>query len=245
MTVGLGFMCEDGIVVAADRQMTGSNYTFREGKVFPLKWKNGGALWAYAGNRDKAMKLKNEAESQFGAETTLNKEAVRATWEATLKLSLKKGDKFQTLFGCVLRGTHWLWMSNGREIAEVPDCEIIGLGDSPLARYLRGNFIRIPGPITTEQARLYAAHFVSLAEQYDGEFCSGGADIGEVNEKWTIIFDAAQTEEWAKQIQELEYRWELLFRVLANRTFDFDIEMHDAFVGAIVRFKNWLKDNKG
>jgi hypothetical protein len=242
MTIGVGFVCRDGIVIGADRRLTTSAYTFDERKIFSLTWKNGRALWTYAGDRDIAAALRIEIESRINRSERFSCGALKAAWGKSLQRSLRGIKRFHSLFASGTdEGEYSLWVSGGSKLTEVAECEIIGLADSPLSRYLRGKFLAVPGGLTIQQARLYAVQFISLAEQYDGQFCAGGADIGELSSRFGRIFDAAQTSEWAGELQELEYRWALLFRILANREFDFDIETHDAFVAAIVRFKNWLK----
>ena len=245
MTAVVGFVCVDGIVMGADRQVTAPHYTFRERKIFTLNWSSGAGLWSYAGDRDKAVLLKSDIESRIASDTVCDRATIELEWHGSLKCCLKKKkEEFQSLFGCWTEEGPVLWLSNGHELITVPDCEIIGTGDSALSRYLRGTYIEVPGTVNLQQARIYAAHFIKCLEKYDGKYVGGGADVGELSSRGTLIFDAAQTEEWAKQVQELEYRWGLCFRVLANRAFDFDVEMHDALVGAVARFKNWLKGKK-
>lgn len=241
MTAVVGFVCVDGIIMGADRKLTTRDYTFHERKIFSLKWRDGAALWAYAGNRDKAVLLKNDVESKITPDLALDRAGIKLRWETSLKCCIKKNEAFQSLFGCWTDDGPVLWLSNGIQVISVPDCEIIGLGDSALSRYLRGNYIEVPGPVVVQQARIYAAQFIKCIEKYDGNFVGGGADVGELSSRWARIYDAAQTEEWSEQMRELEYRWHLFVRVLINRDFPLDVEMHDVLMNPVMKFKNWIE----
>jgi hypothetical protein len=140
-----GFVCVDGIVMGADRQVTSPHYTFHERKIFTVKWNSGAALWSYAGDRDKAVSLRSDIETRIASGAVVDRATVKLAWEASLKRCLKKKkEEFQSLFGCWTDEGPVLWLSNGHELIIVPDCEIIGTGDSALSRYLRGSYIARP-----------------------------------------------------------------------------------------------------
>lgn len=138
MTMAVGFVCRDGIVIGADRQVTGANYTFPECKLHSLKWKNGHAIFAYSGERDSCQEFLKEISERFTQDVFLQWENVRSLLKESLAaLALKDDEAFLTLFGFMLddRKPHLLMSTSRQRVIDVPECEVIGYADSPLARF--------------------------------------------------------------------------------------------------------------
>src|SRR5882762_6681886 len=134
MTMSVGFLCSDGVVISADRQVTNpaSGYTFHEQKLGILSV-NGVVrhIWSYAGNVDTAKKLARELRTKLPTQSVSKKEA-ELLLRTALKKCLKPREHFYTLFGTyVPKGDPVLWMASGLDVLEIERCEIIGTADSP------------------------------------------------------------------------------------------------------------------
>src|SRR5947209_8578307 len=231
MTVGVGFLCHDGVVIGSDRQITGGRATFPECKVSSVKWKNGHGIFSWAGDHDTSKDLKREIRLRFTRDTVISGLDIRQTLKECLQASVRKRDDFQTLFGFWIDGEpHSMLLSNGADrVVDVQECEVIGYGDSPLTRSLRGAFLDMPMSISVQQARIYAVHFVSQAKKYDGQFVGDGIDVysvdcsGENGQRCIKVLDAGQTGAWETNINQMRYWFDLLFA----RATDKDMPMDD------------------
>jgi hypothetical protein len=223
MTMGIGFVCRDGVVIASDRQLTAPQYTDSDCKLHSHKWVNGRAIWSYAGNVDTANRLgailwKDEHFGQFAAISSWSD--VRDRLEASLRECLGENEEFYTLFGAWVEGATlpFLLLTTAAQAMAVPKCEIIGTGDSPLTRYLRGVFLGFPSYPTIQQATIAAIYFISKVKTYDAQFVGGGTDVWFVDaDRQTKVMDVGKTKPWEEEIQDIEFRTNVLFRLLSDR----------------------------
>src|SRR6202521_464934 len=165
MTMAVGFVCEDGAVIAADRQLTGQNFTYPECKLTGLKWVKGRAIWGYAGTADTAKRLQSELgkEDCFGQFATICEWSdVQERLQLALSRCLEHQEEFLTLFAAWVEEAKipFLFLSHGPQAIGVQKCEVIGTADSPLTRYLRGLFLSFPSYPTVQQAINAAIYFV-------------------------------------------------------------------------------------
>jgi hypothetical protein len=219
MTIGLGFVCSDGIVIGADRQVTNlSAYTFQEDKITSIAWKNGKAIWGYAGNYDTARKLRAELIKRFSG-LSVSRMDLKEYLEDILETCLGKKERFYMLFGAQTEGEqNVLFVTNGTDALEVEKCEIIGGGDSSLSRYLRGVYLGVPFPPQISQAVLWATYFIQQAKRYDGEYCGGATNISTLDFFGTLnIVEVHRIEELEKQMQFVEYASGVLFAFLTTK----------------------------
>jgi hypothetical protein len=116
MTMAVGFLCRDGVVIGADRQVTGPNYTFPECKLSSVKWKNGHGIFAYSGNHDTYRDLEMEIHKRFVGTASIARSDVKPLLKESLVTALKKKEQFFTLFGFMV-DHEWqsLLMSVGTE----------------------------------------------------------------------------------------------------------------------------------
>lgn len=250
MTMAVGFLCRDGVVIGADRQVTNqaSGYTFPECKIVSFKWGNGHGILAYAGSRDTFMILSREIGLRISDDPILHDSETRQLLIDSVKASAGKKEQFCTLFG------YWLDAENsprlvmsvpGLRLVDVPECEVIGYGDSPLSRFLLGRFRDVPHLVTVPQARIYAVAFIAEAKKYDGEFVGGPIDVysidmsGQNGERSVRVLDAGQTGNWEEQIGLMAYKTDVAFSYLTDKTVPIE-EAIKLYTEAVKRFRSWM-----
>lgn len=207
VTMAAGFLCSDGVVIAADRQITGSQYTYQECKLNTLKWANGTAIWGYSGSPDTAKRLDAELKDCFTPNVSVQHPIVATGLELSLTKSLKKKEAFATLFGAWLDGEESpsLLISNGVNAVPVSRCEVIGWGDSPLARYLRGLFLKGSSMTNVSQAIVIAIYFLLQGKNYDGQWVGGGTDVFIIDSQHRHRkIDVGRTRIWESALEAIE-----------------------------------------
>jgi hypothetical protein len=224
MTIAVGFVCEDGVVIAADRQITGlNNFTYPECKINGLKWVKGRAIWAYSGETDTAKRLHVELwkDDCFGQFSEISEwSEVDKRLQVALKRCLAKKEVFQTLFAVWIEGARlpYLFMTQGTKVIGVEKCEVIGSADSPLTRFLRGAFLSFPPYPTIQQAINWAIYFVLKSKTYDGQFVGGGTDVWCIDfNRQTRVMDPEWTGPWEKELQMMEFKTIALFGLLTQK----------------------------
>jgi hypothetical protein len=260
MTMAVGFCCKDGVVIAADRQVTGTNFTFPECKLLSFLWRNGTAIAAYSGDRDTSKVFAREMSERLDGYPSLTDAQIRNLLKESIEASASKKETFLVLFG------YWLddefpclvMSTNKRKIVDVRDCEVIGYADSPLARYFLGRFRQTPHYATVHQARLYAINFISQAKKYDGQYIGDSIDVFSIDcrvnaavkpepigtltnlmtkpKKYLRALDSAQTEEWGKEIDAMSLAMDTLFGQVTNDEKDVSL---DDFIEKLRAFREW------
>jgi hypothetical protein len=175
-----GFVCRDGLVISADRQFTSLTvgHTYQECKLSELQWNKGLAIWGYSGSPDVARRVKDELEKRFNQSTTVIREEIEHALASALRnANIGKKEFFGILFGAWTEAEQpILFSSAGAIVSLVPRCEVIGSGDSPLARYLRGLCLRMR-PLSVWQASVLGMYFILQGKTYDGQFIGGPTDV--------------------------------------------------------------------
>ena len=231
--MAVGFLCRDGVVVAADRQITGANYTFPECKLIHFAWKNGCGILAYSGGRDTFLTFAKELGTRLAGDCELTDQEVRELLKGCLKASIEKKETFLTIMGYWIEGRRpsLIMSTSTQRIVDVPDCDVIGYADSPLARSLLGRFRGLPERVSVHQARIYAVDFISQAKKYDGQYVGDDTDVYSIDNKTepseicppalsttyvsgsraVRIIDAGETKRWETQIAEMRFQLDLWF----------------------------------
>jgi len=198
MTVALGFRCEDGIVLCADTQITKEGaLKYYQKKTFLVegsdRWSVG---FTYSGNPD-VMDLVIEkmrerflpdgievydekGERNIYLEPTIGvvREIVEEVLIQVSKKHKKEMDSLEMLCAVSIAGKALEMFRTKRTLVAEAQWECLGIGDSPLIRYLAEVF-NWPH-MSTKQALLLAVYMVQQAKKYvDG--CGGDTDA--------IIFD--------------------------------------------------------
>lgn len=246
MTMAVGFLCSDGVVIGADRQITQEQkFTFQERKLTRTRWKNGHGILGYAGNHDTYRAFEKVFLSTFSSKAVISRSEVSPLLQKCLAVSVNKKEGFHTLFGSWVDGE---WQSlvtsvGTQRVLDVGKCEVIGCADSPLTRFLLGSFKDVPHLFTVHQASMYAVYFISQAKKYDGEYVGGGIDVfsidksGDGGERCVRILDAGRTPEWEEQTNSMRYWMDVLFSKLTDK--DHPVAM-EQFIERMNQFRAWV-----
>jgi hypothetical protein len=225
MTMAVGFLRPDGVVIGADRQITGIGYTFPECKIVGIYWQNGAGILAYSGERDIYRDFLANMQSAFGQNVTRQEDEIRPLIKQCLDaLHLRKNEGFLTLFGYILRGQRpRLLLSNSKQrVVDAGLCEVIGYADSPLSRSFLGRYQDVPITGGIKQARIYAVDFISQAKKYDGQYVGDGIDVFSISRSENSgiesiqIVDAGNTVVWENRISIVRYWLDVFFNEISN-----------------------------
>src|ERR1700693_3749465 len=179
MTMCIGFVCGNGLVVAADSQHTfPDGHTFHEAKVHSFKWKNGRAIWGYAASNSDTSKIVWEMmERRLLLEKSFNRTEIKTVLTEVLGEVVRSEEQFLMLVGSWTEGEHpVLLRSNGSDVVYGERCEVVGFGDTSLSRFWRDLFLKaIPNP-SVWQASIAAIYFIMQAKKYNGQFVGGDTD---------------------------------------------------------------------
>lgn len=184
MTIAMGFVCSDGIVLCSDRQMTSDGgMKFQAKKLSYLTGMFEGiqmtACSAYAGDPEGAKILRTEIRERLGKEIAASK--LFALQSLKARKALEKIFKnphakhLEMLIGIRFNsGEKCLFRTKGRKVLEATT-EYIGIGDSSVLRYLAE--VLLPRTLlSVSEANVLGSYFVSIANRFvDG--CSGGPDV--------------------------------------------------------------------
>jgi hypothetical protein len=190
VTIALGFLCPDGIVLCSDRQMTdsGAGLKYQKSK---LSWMSGlfvpgielEVVSAYAGDPEAAKIMRTEIRERLGSEIAKSKivgfQAPAARKALERIFNNKNAKCLQMLVGIRFSSSEMcLFKTSGKKVLDART-EYIGSGDCSALRYLAD--VLLPSFITSiYQAQVLGSYLVSVANQYvDG--CGGGPDIYTIN----------------------------------------------------------------
>ena len=169
MTIGVGFLCPDGVVLCADRQMTGQGYKFQESKIFSIQRRDYSFIFSYAGDPDAARMMFERTRDTMRRVTVGDnesmKDAIKRTLEKTFTDKQTKG--LHTLIGIRTKEEHFLLKTKGNRVVE-GFTEYIGFGDSSALRYLCDFLLEQQLPAC--KALVLGSYIVSVAGRYV-EYC--------------------------------------------------------------------------
>jgi hypothetical protein len=178
MTIGLGFVCTDGVVICADRQHTSENsYKFADRKIFRERAGDCHVLFCYAGDRDSAqmmvrkttdaLRKASEKNPTFGVEDS------REVLEAVFKDEQAGG--LQTLIAISTKSCEPFLLRTWDSRVVDGDIEYIGWGDGSVLKYLSNILLRGRPRTTVDQAEILGTYLVSVASRYVDK-CGLGID---------------------------------------------------------------------
>ncbi len=184
MTIGLGFQCQDGVVLCSDRQITkDGGLKYHQRKDFCVYFRGNvevNCAAVYAGYPDAASILFEDSAYAirellmrplrgFHADvvkTVLGKIFKGNRHSKNLEMLIAVGPSNQANWSPFLIKTHGSRVVRGFR-------EFIGVGDSSVIRYLSEIF---SGALTVPEAEFVGTYMVSLANRFiDG--CGGGPDV--------------------------------------------------------------------
>jgi hypothetical protein len=190
VTIGIGFKCIDGIVLAADQQVTwrDSHKSYERKLCGHSSGKEWNATFTYAGS----PVLWKSFNDKFGEAMALlpvppTVKSIRDVIETVLSFfdDLKQEPENLSLLCAVTvpGDDHLLFRTSGYVIHKITDYEFVGFGDSSLLRFL-GPLITASPPVATpdqmgrivRQAVMMATYLVMKAKTHvDG--CGGDTDV--------------------------------------------------------------------
>lgn len=189
MTIGVGFLCSDGIVMCADRQITGEGgFKCEERKISRAFCDEYSLVFTYAGEPDASRVMYGKIQERFTAEFRKVKarsvrDRARFALENIFKNRHAKG--LWTLIGIKFRNpsSFHLFKTAGHKVLAGRPMEHIGGGDSSVLRYVCD--VLLAGHHTVNESAVLGAYVVSVASRYvDG--CGGLPDITSICESGTI-----------------------------------------------------------
>lgn len=173
VTIGVGFLCTDGIVLCADRQITDSGgFKYEERKIFRSLTKEFSLIYSYAGQPDTAKVLFQRLRDAL-KKCDFPQDDVRSCVEDIFKDRMSK--EVKTLIGIRVKDVGgYFFRTSKTRVVDGEVAEHIGVGDSSAVRYLCDFLLRSQPSI--HDAQIIGSYIVSVANKYV-EFCSGGPDI--------------------------------------------------------------------
>jgi 20S proteasome alpha/beta subunit len=207
VTIALGMKCLDGVLVAADRQITKEGgLKYQQDKIllggtivskFPMDF----AL-AYAGSPDLAKNLVGKvAEATVRAcnEGVFTPTLVQSAIEDVLTAKDTKGLETLIIFGGPNISPFMLRTRETRVV--FGKMEYIGAGDSSVLRYL-ADLIKFPLPL--DRAKILGAYLISAANRYiDG--CGFGPDVAFIGTDGEVKrVEKTEIDSYAEEFAELE-----------------------------------------
>lgn len=195
VTIAIGMKFKNGIVLAADQQISAHGYhKYEEPKIFPVEFGNYLVFLSYADTPSLAKEAKEriakhlvELANDFGEEapiTITNRHLRDAAQTVLVELAQQHFDDLplQMFIACAALGTQpELWVYKDKGFHEVNDFEVLGAGDASIIRYLRQMH-------TTQEPVSYGENLaVYLIEKgkthIDG--CGGPADVVSIENSFT------------------------------------------------------------
>ena len=138
MTIGVGLVCSDGIVICADRQMTGEGgYKFEGSKISTSQKNDYSLVYTYAGDPDAGQMMFEKSEEALRQEIWHGSEfddmgsAAQRTIEKVFRD--KHAKNLQTLFAISAHGQQFLIKTNETKVVR-GKAYCIGYGDSSVLR---------------------------------------------------------------------------------------------------------------
>lgn len=179
VTIGIGLLCNDGVVICSDRQVTNSGgFKYSKRKIYTTGRTNCMLLFSYAGDPDaaeviyqKVQKAIPEITKQKPSTVGVSPDHTRDVLEKVYKN--KHSKELQTLLAVQIdKYPPFLLKTSGTKVI-VGSAEYIGVGDCSALRYL-SDFI-FPRSLNVFEGVTLGDYLVFVANRYiDG--CSGGPD---------------------------------------------------------------------
>ncbi|MFZ0418258.1 MAG: hypothetical protein WAM04_09125 [Candidatus Sulfotelmatobacter sp.] len=239
MTIGIGFLCEDGIVLCSDTQITyPANHKYYETKLYRHSGAGWEAAFIYAGNPN----LMKSFYGKFGAAMRL----VPPPWSCAkihgvIETLLNEMDVVDSdpdglqMLCAICVAPDFAFLKTERKIVSLASgMEYIGLGDSSLLRYLAPLLVQTRAHIAS-QAMMLGNFLVQQAKRYvDG---CGGETNG-------LVLKSDGRATWYTHIDRIEQRFlslEFALGQVATFLFDGRVTEHE-FNGKIDQLTTALKD---
>jgi hypothetical protein len=176
VTIGVGFDCNDGILLCSDTQITREGFhKFYEHKLFPHQGSGWSVAFTYAGD---PHTMKSFDDSFSDAMYSITAPITLAIIEQQIKDTLStidSGDQLFLLCGIVASGAKRLLKVEGLKPGRV-SIDFVGVGDVSVLRYLFSMLSRGVISYSVQRAELLSAYLVLQAKRWvDG--CGGETEV--------------------------------------------------------------------
>jgi 20S proteasome alpha/beta subunit len=242
MTIGIGFLCDDGIVLCSDNQITyEDSHKFYQCKLDSYISEGCQVVFTYAGSPDfmKSFYGKFRDHVQQTSQSVVTARKVQDAIETVLYLfDTPDAQGTSIIAGVVVPDSEMkLFRTNGRIVGEVSNYDYVGIGDSSLLRYLRpiiaGTTIK-----SVHQALSVGVYLVYAAKRYiDG--CGGDTDAMVLRPTGTIETRSSSTSNIEQSLGMIE----ILASKAAESFFDGSQDQKE-FEERVARLCRKLKDER-
>lgn len=183
MTIGVGFLCGDGLVIGSDTQITvEGSHKFYESKIYEHRDPSWTVIMNCAGwpdvMRDFWTEFLEKMKSSPQSPQTCS--AIRRAIKEVLQ-DVPNIEELSILGALCIPNKEWsMVVVSGKNVGDSQEpCEFIGCGDASMLRYLRSIICHPQAPsysYTCQQARILTAYLVYCAKRYvDG--CGGDTHL--------------------------------------------------------------------
>jgi len=201
LTIAASFQIADGIVFCADRMMSYEQSAYYELKLFNARGSNFSAVAVAASDDMITAKsvIRGFFDGVVGGHTNFHAENLQNALEGCLKVKLESvQDPNMFLIMAFMRdeGDYYVLSSHNTSVNQASPCEIVGIGDVSLVRYITDSLYRVG--LTLKQGVALAAYVIWAAKKYCPMYCGGDTDIWVLSKStpqssalWRIIPQAA------------------------------------------------------
>ena len=177
MTIGVGFLCDDGVVLCADNQITWQNqHKYYECKIYPHLTSDWAAYITFAGNPTLMKSFDGKFKDTMAKmPAPVTAARIRDAIETVLAfLDVLDGDQMHLHLLCAIvipNKEMKLLKTDAKVVSEVAGYDYVGAGDTSALRYLAPILTR-GGHFSAKQALNVGVYLVLQAKRYvDG--CGG------------------------------------------------------------------------
>lgn len=181
VTIGVGFLCLNGIVICADNQITWpGSHKYYKCKIYPHNTPDWGAVFTFAGNPNLMEsfdgKFRDAMQIVTAPFTTRRIQEVIETLLSLMDTVDSDPDGLHMLCGIATPNTGMRLLKTERKVvSEVRGYDYVGVGDSSILRYLGQLITESYAGYTTQQAFALATYLVLKAKTHV-EGCGGDTD---------------------------------------------------------------------
>ena len=245
MTIGVGFLCEDGIVLCADNQITWpQSHKYYECKIYEHRTNEWSMLNTFSGDPDLVKSFNGkfrDAMSKIKPPYTAAKiQDVIETVLAFLDVLDNSPTDLWMLCAIAIPGSEMrLVRTTGKVVSQVDDYSYIGGGDSSLLRFLTQLILNVQfhKPYRANQETMLGIYLVLKAKAFI-EGCGGDTDVYILRPNGHLEIDTGNF----YNIEQKMLRIESKMKVVASCFFDKRIS-DDDFDKVLTELSRVLKED--
>ena len=174
MTIAAGFRCKDGIVLCADTQISRGHTKYYEEKIYVNDGQDFAVAFAVAGDISLVKEIREKVSAKL-SHPDLSPDYVGQILDEALEARLYTDLGIELLVAHSIKGHKpELLKFAGKGLHTAEGCEILGVGDSSLIRFISSN---VYSPeITIHEATVLAIYIVRKAKD-TLEYCGGDTNV--------------------------------------------------------------------